>query len=161
MALSLVVLLVPIALLLTFYRVVLDGDEPISVDIRPAVADARAAKAFPVLEPTGLSAEWKAVSATFRRVDGGAATLRIGYVDPGGDPVQVVQSSVPVQTLLPAELGAGATPSGAVTVGTANWQRYDTTRDEPALIRLEPGRTVILVGTSGSEHLAELAAALR
>jgi hypothetical protein len=160
MALSLLVLLIPIALLLTFYRLVLDGDEPIAVDTRPAVADARAAKLFPVLEPTGLSGDWRAVSATFRRADG-QGTLRIGYVDPDGDPVQLVESSVPVEKLLPAELGAGATSAGTVGVGPADWQRYDTPRGEPALVRLEAGRTVLVVGKAELERLSELAAALR
>src|SRR5215212_11607591 len=54
MALSLAVLLVPIALLLVFYRVVLSGDAPVNVDPAPAFQEARAAAAFTVLEPQGL-----------------------------------------------------------------------------------------------------------
>src|SRR5258705_12165525 len=45
MALSLLVLLLPIAVLIGFYRFFLDGDEPIAVDTTAAVAAAPPAKA--------------------------------------------------------------------------------------------------------------------
>jgi hypothetical protein len=160
MALSLLVLLVPIVLLLIFYRVLLDGDEPVTVDTRPAVADARAAAAFPVAEPVGLPDTWRPTSASFRRVDGGA-TLRIGYVAPDDEPVLLVESSVPAEQLLRVELGADATTGGPVAVGATTWQRYVSTRDEPAIVLFETGRTVIVVGRAPVERLATLAATLR
>ena len=64
MAISLLVLLVPIALLLVFYRVVLGGDEPVVVDPAPAVESAQRAGAFPVTTPTGLADGWRPISAT-------------------------------------------------------------------------------------------------
>ena len=107
MALSLAVLIVPIALLLIFYRVVLSGDSPVTVDPAPALQSARQANAFPVVVPQGLGDDWHVSSATFgRRADG--ATLRIGYVDPDDDPVQLIESSVPAATLLPVELSKSA-----------------------------------------------------
>src|SRR5688572_17049634 len=81
MAVSLLVLLVPIALLLLFYRFVLDGDEPVPVDPAPTVATARAANLFPISEPSGLDDGWTPVSAAWQQVDGGRV-LRIGYVTP-------------------------------------------------------------------------------
>jgi hypothetical protein len=159
MALSLVVLLVPIALLLGFYRLVLDGDEPITVDPRPAVAEARAAALFPVAEPTGLGAQWRVSTATFRRLDDGA-TLRIGYVGPDNEPVQLVQSSVPLQKLVTAELGGEAGPAGTVRVGARTWQRYTARPGETALVLLEKGRTIIAVGATEQRRLETLAAAL-
>ena len=54
MAISLLVLLVPIALLLAFYRGFLGGDQPSTVDPVPALESARAANAFPVSEPAGV-----------------------------------------------------------------------------------------------------------
>lgn len=160
MLLSLAVLLVPIALVIGFYRVVLDGDAPVVVDPRPAVAEARAAAAFDVGEPTGLGDDWHVVTASFRRVDGGA-TLRIGYLAPKDQPVQLVQSSAPLPRLIAAELGAEAAPRrGAVRVGTRSWQRYAARSGENALLLLEKGRTVIIVGTAPEPELRRLAEAL-
>jgi hypothetical protein len=158
MALSLVVLLIPIALVLGFYRLVLDGDDPIRVDPAPAVAEARAAGLFPVLEPTGLPDDWHVSTATFRRTASGAV-LRIGYVGPGGDPVQLVESSVPAETLLPAELGKTG-PGGTVKAGTRTWQRYETRPSEDAIVLAEKGRTVIIVGATSIENLTALASSL-
>jgi hypothetical protein len=158
MALSMVVLLIPIVLLLGFYRLLFDGDEPIGVDPAPALAEARAAGAFPVLEPTGLPADWTTSTATFRRTAEGA-TLRIGYVNPDGDPLQLVQSSVPAATLLPAELGKTG-PGGTVQVGSRTWQRYESRPGEEAIVLSDKGRTVIVVGATELGQLQTLAAAL-
>lgn len=160
MALSLVVLLVPIALLLGFYRLVLDGDQPITVDPSPAIAQARSSGLFPVAEPTGLGDDWHVSTATFRRVDGGA-TLRLGYVGPDEAPVQLVQSSVPLAKLITAELGSGAGPQGTVRAGERTWQRYDARPGEAALVLLDKGRTIVIVGASPESTLQRLAASLR
>lgn len=160
MALSLLVLLVPIALLLGFYRVVLGGDDPIAVDPRPAIEQAQAAKAFPVSAPSGLGDDWHVSNATFRRTPDGA-TLRLGYVDPDGDPVQLVQSSVPLDKLVSSELGDKVQPTGPVRVGTRTWQRYDARPGENALVLLEKGRTTIVVGATDPRNVQALATALR
>jgi hypothetical protein len=159
MALSLLVLLIPIALVLAFYRLVLGGDEPIRVDPAPAVAEARASGLFPVLEPAGLPDDWRVSTATFRRTAEGAI-LRIGYVGPGGDPVQLVESNVPTDTLLPAELGKTG-PGGTVKAGTRTWQRYETRPNEDAIVLADKDRTVIVVGATSIENLTVLAGALR
>ncbi len=158
MALSMLVLLIPIVLLLGFYRFLFNGDQPIGVDPAPAIAEARAAGAFPVLEPTGLPADWTTSTATFRRTADGA-TLRIGYVDPDGDPLQLVQSSVPTATLIPAELGRTG-PGGTVRAGSRTWQRYETRPGEEAIVLSDKGRTVIVVGATDVAKLQTLAAAL-
>src|SRR5262245_44569191 len=101
MVLSLAVLLVPIALLLIFYRVVLSGDAPVTVDPTATIQEAQQAAAFTVAVPAGLGDDWHTSTATFQRQTTGA-TLRLGYVDPDKDPVQLVESSVPPATLLPA-----------------------------------------------------------
>ncbi len=158
MALSIVVLLIPIVLLLCFYRFLFNGDQPIGVDPAPAIAEARAAGDFPVLAPTGLPADWTTSTATFRRTAEGA-TLRIGYVNPDGDPLQLVQSSVPTATLLPAELGRTG-PGGTVQAGSRTWQRYESRPGEEAIVLSDKGRTVIVVGATELGQLQTLAAAL-
>ncbi|MFJ6195201.1 DUF4245 family protein [Micromonospora sp. NPDC092111] len=160
MALSLLVLLVPIALLLAFYRGFLGGEQPTTVDAAPAYEQARAASVFPVSEPAGLGSGWRTVSASFRTVADGA-NLRVGYLTPEGRGAQLVQSSVPPERLLPAELTAEGQPQGPADLGGANWQRYTGRGNEQALVLLEPGRTVIVVGDARDNELRELAGSLR
>lgn len=159
MILSLAVLLVPIALFLTFYRVVLGGDEPIRLDPGPAIQDARQAALFPVAEPTGLGDDWRVATATFRRQPP-AGTLRIGYVDPSDAGVQLVQSNVAAETLLPAELTKDAEVTGQFRTPLGVWRRYDTRPREEALVLTEPARTIIVVGTTDRNRLEELASSL-
>lgn len=156
MAISMLVLLVPIALLCAFNRLVLDGDEPIVVDPAPTIAYARSVNAFPVSEPIGLDAGWRPVNVDFQQVDGGR-TLRIGYVSPNGDGVQVVQSNVPAEQLLPAELTREAQPQGAVELAGRTWQRYTARPGEWAVVLIEAGRTVIVVGSADERELHDLA----
>ncbi|WP_431893732.1 DUF4245 domain-containing protein [Micromonospora haikouensis] len=160
MAISLLVLLVPIALLLAFYRGFLGGDQPSTVDPAPAVEQARAANAFPVSQPAGLDSDWRTVSASYRTVEGGSS-LRIGYLTPEGRGAQLVQSNVPPERLLPAELTAEGQPQGPTEVGGRNWQRYTARGNEQALVLLEPGRTVIVVGDARENELRRLADAVR
>jgi hypothetical protein len=159
MALSLGILLVPIVLLLLFYRVVLDGDKPISIDPEPAIQQARSVAAFPVAVPQGLGDDWHTVSATFKREADGA-TLRLGYVDPDSEPIQLVQSSTPTTKLIPAELGPAPKQVSTFSDGTRIWQRYDARKGENALVLLEQGRTVIVLGTADSGNLETFASSL-
>ena len=159
MAFSLVVLLVPIALLLVFYRVVLSGDAPVTVDPAPAIQRAQSTAAFPVAVPTGLGDDWHVSSASFRS-DATGATLRLGYVDPEDDPVLLVESSVAAETLLPAELGDAAKPRGTVRTASRAWRSYDAREGETALVLTETGRTIVVVGKAGSRSLETLAGKL-
>jgi Protein of unknown function (DUF4245) len=159
MVLSMAVLLVPIALLLIFYRVVLNGDAPTTVDPGATIEEARSVNAFPVAVPAGLGADWHVASATFQRPAGGA-TLRIGYVDPDKNGLQLIESSVPPATLLPAELTAGAKPVDTFRADTRVWRRYTARPGEQALVFSEPNRTLIVIGDARSRHLETLAAAL-
>ncbi|MGC4804406.1 DUF4245 family protein [Micromonospora sp. DT233] len=160
MAISLLVLLVPIALLLAFYRGFLGGEQPNTVDPATALEQARAANVFPISQPTGLGSDWKTLNASYRTVEGGA-DLRIGYLTPEGRGAQLVQSSVPPERLLPSELTASAQPQGPTEVGGRNWQRYTARGNEQALVLLEPGRTVIVVGDARENELRRLADSLR
>ena len=160
MAMSLGILLVPILLLVLFYRVVLDGDKPISIDPASTIQQARSAAVFPVAVPQGLSEDWHPVSATFKR-DTDGATLRLGYVDPDSDPIQLVESSTPTDKLLPVELGDDPKPVSTFSDGARTWQRYDARKGENALLLLEKGRTIIIVGQAESKSLEAFASSLR
>ncbi|GLY95668.1 hypothetical protein Acsp02_29230 [Actinoplanes sp. NBRC 103695] len=159
MVISLLVLLIPIALLLTFYRVVLSGDAPITVDPAATIQEAQAAAAFPIAVPGDLGDDWHTTSATWRKtVDG--STLRLGYVAPDDDSALVIESNVPPEQLLPAELGKEAKPRGTVRAGEAAWRSYLARPGELALVLNDQQRTIIVVGTAAPEHLQTLAAAL-
>jgi Protein of unknown function (DUF4245) len=160
MVLSLAVLIVPIALLLIFYKTVLSGDAPITVDPSPTIQEAQQAKLFTVAVPTGLGSDWHASSATFTRQSGGA-TLRIGYVDPDKDPIQLVESSVPSATLLPAELTAKAKPLTNFRAANGVWRLYDGRPGEQALVLADQNRTIVVLGKTGVQNLEELASSLR
>ncbi|MDG4784553.1 DUF4245 domain-containing protein [Micromonospora sp. WMMD1102] len=157
---SLLVLLVPIALLIGFGRIVLGADQPVVVDAAPVFQQARSANAFPVSEPADLPDGWRTVTAQFRREEAGA-TLRIGYLSPDGGGVQLVQSNLPADGLLPAELTGEGRPQGTVEVAGRSWQRYTARPGESALVLLEPGRTVLVVGQVPERELHRMVVALR
>ncbi|BCY14945.1 DUF4245 domain-containing protein [Actinoplanes sp. L3-i22] len=158
MALSLVVLMVPIVLLLAFYRVVLSGDEPLTVD--PASSIDLASREFTVLAPTGLGPDWRVTTATFKRESGGA-TLRIGYVDPDDKPVQLVESTIPADTLVPAEVGKDGKRTGIYRTDARSWLVYSGRPKETALIYTEAKRTVLIIGQTSRPNLENLANSLK
>ncbi|MDG4802903.1 DUF4245 family protein [Micromonospora sp. WMMD980] len=160
MVLSLLILLVPIALLIAFYRGFLGGDSPVTVDPAPALEQARSANAFPVATPTGLGDDWRTVNARFR-TEADGATLRIGYVTPEGRGAQLVESNVAAEKLLPAELSDGQPQGPADLPDGLSWQRYTARGNEQALVLLEPNRTVIVVGDARESELRRLATSLR
>lgn len=162
MVISLLVLLVPVLVLVGGYQILAERDRPVPVTQEAQEAQIAAAQraGLDVLTPAGLGEGWAPVSAVFRRLDGGA-TLRLGYVTPEGASVQVVQSSVAAGQLLPQELVAQPAPEGTVTVGAATWQRYPGRDGERALVRQQPGHTVLVVGAAAEPELRALAGALR
>ncbi|MEU4687464.1 DUF4245 domain-containing protein [Actinoplanes sp. NPDC023714] len=154
---SLLVLLVPIALVMVFWKVVLDGDKPLTKD--PSSAIQSASREFTVAQPAGLSEDWHVTSATFGREEGGA-TLRIGYVDPDADPILVVQSTVPADTLVPAEVGDQGKRTGTFRTANRTWMTYSGRPGETAFIVTEQNRTIVLIGETKQKNMETLAAAL-
>lgn len=158
MALSLAVLLIPIALILLFYRFVLSGDAPVAVDTAPTIQEAQSAKLFPISVPA-LGDDWHASSATWQRTAAGA-TLRIGYVDPDRDPILLIESNVDSQTLARTELTASAAPIDRFATGGRTWQLYTGRPGEQALVLFDPNRTILIVGKTNVENLQSMATAL-
>ena len=159
MVISMLVLLVPILLAFGAYRIFLDGHDPIAVDTTAAIDDARHANAFPVLVPTGLSDDWTTVSARWQQVEGGKA-LRLGLVAPDGKGAQVLQTDAPPTKVIPAELTAEARVTGDTRIDGAAWQTYSTRPGERALVKVDPGRTVVVVGQASEADLRTLAGSL-
>ncbi|GAA1734405.1 hypothetical protein GCM10009681_00690 [Luedemannella helvata] len=159
MARSLVVLLIPVAIIVGIYRFQ-GGEDVVVVDTAPAYANARAAQAFPVLEPTGLDAGWRTVSAAYQ-VEPDGAVLRVGYLTPDEGQTQLVQSSRPAAALVKDELGESGTPLGTVNEAGLAWQVYAVRDGEHAIVSVSPDRTVIVVGATDVATLRTLAGALR
>jgi hypothetical protein len=88
MALSLLVLLVPIFVLVVGYRVLFNGDAPAKADPKPALESAKRA-GMTQLPPETPPAGWSIVTAQFR--DG---VLRIGYLTDAHKEVQLVESKL-------------------------------------------------------------------
>jgi hypothetical protein len=160
MALSMIVLLIPLAIVVGIFRL-RGGEDVVIVDPGPVIAAARSADAFPVSEPTGLTEVWRPISADFT-VAGAGATLRIGYLTPDDGAIQVIESSEPVVSLLIRELGDQVRPVGVVAVGGAsNWDSYEVRGTERAIVRKESGRTTIVIGRAEIIEMRTLAASLR
>lgn len=159
LVLSLGVLLAVVALMIGTYRLLHHGDEPVVVDVAPAIAQARTAGDFPVAVPAGLPDGWRTVSARYQPGDG-QAILRIGYLSPAGAGFQVIESDRPADALLAAELTTGARPLGEERLGRLSWQHYLGRPGERALVLLEPDRTLLVIGAGSPAELIELASAL-
>lgn len=132
------------------------------IDPSPAYAGARNVAAYQVRTPEGLPAGWRPTSARTDRPEPGRLTLRVGFVTPQGEYAQLVESDLPRDRLLAAELGAGARPSGPVAVGAQTWQRFPAPRSgDRAIVRSDGAVTYLVSGSAGLEELRVLAAALR
>ncbi len=158
MALSLLVLLLPIFVLLTVYRC-LGGESPTVVDTSSAYDNARAAGLFPVTAPSSLPEGWHPVRSAFQRGDAGAV-LRAGFRTPSGGTAQLIESNVNADALVRGELGEDVRIEDTVSLVGRDWQRYVTADGERALVLRQPDRTVIVVGQAPIEELAVLATAV-
>ena len=158
MATSMVVLLIPVVIVVGLFRF-FGGEDVVTTDTQPAFDAARAASAFPVFEPKDLGDGWRSIRSVYGAEEGGSA-LRVGYVTPAGGGVQLVESNQPVEAVIRHELGESVVPTGTVDVAGRTWQSYTVRNGERALLLLEPGRTIVIVGSAGESELTELAAAL-
>lgn len=147
-ALSLLVLLVPIFILISVYRF-LGGESATVVDPSSAYGDARVAHAFPVAEPA-MPSGWTTISADFKRGDAGGV-LRIGFRSPGGGTAQLVESNVAPGAQVSAELGPGTHEQGDATTVGPDWHRYVATSGNHAYVQAQPDRTVIVMGRTDDD----------
>jgi len=159
MAISLGVLVVPLLVLMAFCRPQAADIE--TVDASRTYRAASAEAKYPVREPAGLPSGWRATSASVNRLAGGPITLRVSYITPSSKYIQVVQSDIPSETLIPQELGGGKI-QGRTEIGAVVWHRYAGRRgDETALVLLDPKVTVVVTGDAPVGELTAFAALLR
>jgi hypothetical protein len=159
MVLSIGLLLVLVLGLFGLYRWLGGGDEG-QVDPAAAIAEARAANAFPVAVPTGLSPDWKSVSAVYQPQSAGAV-LRIGWRTPGGGSIQLIEGNLPPDTMMTRELGTNANSTGSADIGGHQWQVYDARQGERAYVLQETGRLTIVVGKASEAEFRKVIESLR
>jgi hypothetical protein len=158
MTLSLVVLLIPLALIVAVYRF-RGGEDVVVVDPAPAITQARGAQLFPVAAPQGLGTDWRPIRAVFQ-ASGSVGTLRVGYITPSGGAVQLIESNENAGTLLARELGDQVSPQGDVIVNGKAWRSSTVRGEELALVDTSPERTVIVVGRARLDEITALAQSL-
>lgn len=153
LVISMLVIVVPLLLFVAFCQPGIKDTQ--TFDPSGTYTRARAASPFPVRIPGALP-DWKPRSASLRKNTVGRSTLRVNYLTPGDRYVQLIQSDVPAEALIPAELGAGA-PRGATTIDGDRWQQYGGSRPEDrAYVLLVPGVTVIAVGDATNDEIETL-----
>lgn len=160
MIISVGLLLVVVFALFGLYRC-LGGDQEATVDPGPVYEEARDSGEFPVLVPTGLSDDWRSVSADYQPHSGGA-TLRVGWRSPGDGTLQLIESDIVPATLIPRELGADAGPTGTtVDEGGRQWQVYTARGGETAYVFQQAEHTVIVTGKVSEEEMKEFVRSLK
>ena len=160
MALSLGLLLAIIGIVLFVQQ---RDDKAIKViDPASAYAGARNVASYEVRTPQALPARWRPTSARTQRPAAGRVSLRVGFVTPEGEYAQLVESDLPRNQLIAAELGDDALPRGSVTVGSDMWQQFPARRDgDRAIVRTDGAVTFIVSGSASLTELKVLAASLR
>lgn len=132
------------------------------IDPSSAYAGARNVATYQVLTPQGLPSGWRPTSARTERPETGRLTLHVGFVTPKGEYAQLVESDLPRDQLLAAELAEGAQPSGSVLVGSETWQQFPAPRKgDRAIVRTEGAVTFVVSGSAELDELKALAASLR
>jgi hypothetical protein len=159
MTISLMVLLIPLALVVAVFRL-RGGEDTVIVDPSQAIASARSAALFPVDAPHGLGNGWRPLSAQFTRKGSTTGELRVGYLTPTDGQLQLIESNEDAASLSSREFGDGARLTATTTVAGAPWQVYEVRVDEKALVLTTPQRTLIVIGHADSTELAALATAV-
>ncbi|WP_412540502.1 DUF4245 domain-containing protein [Longispora sp. K20-0274] len=159
LAYSMLALLVPIVLLLVLYRF-LGGESPTTVDPSAALTDARARASYQVWAPSGLPSGWRTSTAKAAQQDG-HLVLRIGYAGPGGEFLQLTESSAPTDTVVASAVGSGASLLGTGEIEGRTWQRYSGPQGVIAVVLAETGRTTVLAGQASDETLVAFARSLK
>ncbi|MET7395051.1 DUF4245 domain-containing protein [Dactylosporangium sp. NPDC005572] len=156
MALSMIVLLVPVFLLVVFYRF-LGHEEPPAVDTTEVYGSVQRAGQFELLKPEGLPKDWRIASATYTD-----DVLRLGVTAPDDGAMQIVESAKPTDVLVADVVAKEAKKAGTVTVNGVQWQWYSDARPgERALVQVSGDRTVVVVGRASEEQIQQLAGSLK
>ncbi|HEY9484925.1 MAG TPA: DUF4245 domain-containing protein [Micromonosporaceae bacterium] len=161
MAKAVLILLVPVMVAVVVYVFFFGGSSPIVIDPSGAYGDARAAGAFPVVQPQGLPSGWKPVSSAYG-IEHGRHVLRVGYIAPDGDGLQLVESDGAAATVISDEVGTANPVGASVDIGGRTWGKVAAGKNnQQALIDTGDGYTIVVKGQTSDIDLRTFAAALR
>jgi hypothetical protein len=161
MAKAVLILLVPVVIAVAVYVFFFGGSSPIVIDPSGTYGDARAAGAFPVVQPQGLPSEWKPVSSAYG-VENGRHVLRVGYLAPDGAGLQLVESDGVAATVISDEVGTANPVGASVAIDGRTWGKVAAGKNnQQALIDTEKGYTIVVKGQTSDTDLHTFAAALR
>jgi hypothetical protein len=161
MAKAVLVLLVPVIIAVAVYVFFFGGSKPIVIDPSGAYGDARAAGVFPVVQPQGLPSGWRPVSSAYG-IEQGRHVLRVGYIAPDGDGLQLVESDGAAATVISDEVGTANPVGASVDIGGRTWGKVAAGKNnQQALIDSEKGYTIVVKGQTSDTDLRTFAAALR
>ncbi len=156
MAKAVLVLLVPIAILVAIYVYFFGGNNVIAIDPSETYNTAAASSNFTVVQPAGLPDGWKPVSAAYQD-----NLLRVGYVTPAGDGIQIVETSHPANRSISSEIGKTPSVAPVTTIGGVDWAQLTGEGDSiKALVSTVGTRTVIIKGDTDFATLARFASSL-
>ncbi len=130
------------------------------VDVTSAVTLASVRADFPVRQPAGLAADWRATSARWEPTEKSAPdeVLHLGYVTPAGEYAQVTQSSHSTPAYL-AEQTDGGRPVGPAAIAGAEWERWEGP-DRRSLVQGADTVVTVVSGGAAWSELEQLAASL-
>jgi len=155
MALSMVVLLVPVLIFVLLYRF-FGHETPPTVDTDSIYDAARAAHPYDVLTPSGLPGDWHIAAASYAN-----AELRLTVDTPSGGGALFVETTADPATLVPAEVGTSAHVDKVVDISGIQWQHFTGGRPgEQALVQVGTNRTILIVGKSTDAEQKILAMSL-
>lgn len=122
------------------------------VDAAAALSSEAAETTFPLRSPA-VPAGWRSNSVAVDPVDAGTRAVRVGYVTPGGNYVQLQQSNATEEALLLAAAGTRVLAAqGPQTVAGQKWVVYGDRPGEPVWIAdVGPVRWVITGGGTDDE----------
>ncbi|MFF8725198.1 DUF4245 domain-containing protein [Streptomyces sp. NPDC015171] len=128
------------------------------VDYRVELLTARRAASYPLAAPEGLPDTWKPTSVRFQ----GAKSDRwhLGFQTPGGQYVQVEQSTEKRADFIEQASQGGSATERTERIDGRTWTRYTGGRYDALVLEDTPGSTTVVAGTGSFAQLRTMAAAL-
>ncbi len=168
MALSMLVLLVPIALIVWFFQAVPE-EQVERVDVAPHLERAEAESPYPVLRPVNVPADWTPVRAAWaadgqRWIDGEPAVgnaWQVGYLMPDGVYVGLQQRDSATDAFVNRVTREGSRSEGVVSVGEREWEFWPSSdRRTNSLVWRDGEMVAVITGDTELEALRAFAGTL-
>lgn len=165
---TLLVIVVPVALIIIFFSRTLPDYPVQEVDWRPVLAEARKNAPYPVLAPEGLPDTWRATKAVWvakgePHLNGDASVRNLwelGFLDPHDVYLSLHQGDARPELFVDDVTRQGYA-DGQSAVGGQTWVRYISPDERTrSLVLTSPKVTTIVVGDTTYEALEAFAGTL-